>query len=116
MSVTKIFQQLSPKQENPIQSRSGLPAIVGPREPISEVLMPSLKKTKVEPRTERPQIPGYGISKSKTGMLPWEWAVKTLTDSREYWIVTVRSDGVSSGNSDPLDSGNSGTPKNLQKG
>jgi len=24
-------------------------------------------------------------------MLPWEWAVKTLTDSREYWIVTVRS-------------------------
>ena len=55
--------------------------------------MPSLKKSKVEPRTERPRIPGYGISKSKTGMLPWEWAVKTLTDSREYWIVTVRSDG-----------------------
>jgi hypothetical protein len=55
--------------------------------------MPSLKKSKVEPRTERPRIPGYGISKSKTGMLPWEWAVKTLADSREYWIVTVRSDG-----------------------
>jgi len=55
--------------------------------------MPSLKKSKVEPRTERPRIPGYGISKSKTGMLPWEWAVKTLTDSREYWIVTVRPDG-----------------------
>jgi hypothetical protein len=60
-----------PTQENPIQSGSGLPAIVGPREPISEVLMPSLKKSKVEPRTERPRIPGYGISKSKTGMLPW---------------------------------------------
>jgi hypothetical protein len=53
-----------------------------------------MKKTsKVEPRTERPRIPDYGISKSKTGMLRWKWAVKTLTDSREYWIVTVRSDG-----------------------
>jgi hypothetical protein len=55
--------------------------------------MPSLKKSTVELRTERPQIPGYGISKGKTGILPWEWAEKTLTDSREYWIVTVRSDG-----------------------
>ncbi|HET7891088.1 MAG TPA: pyridoxamine 5'-phosphate oxidase family protein [Candidatus Sulfotelmatobacter sp.] len=55
--------------------------------------MPSVKKNEVEPRTERPQIPGYGISKSKTGMLPWEWAVKTLTESREYWIITVRPDG-----------------------
>ncbi len=55
--------------------------------------MPSLKKSKVEPRTERPQIPGYGISKSKTGMLRWKWAAKTLTESREYWIVTVRPDG-----------------------
>jgi general stress protein 26 len=26
-------------------------------------------------------------------MLPWEWAVKMLTESREYWICTVRSDG-----------------------
>lgn len=55
--------------------------------------MPKLKNSKVGPRTERPQIPGYGISKSETGMLPWEWAVKALTESREYWIVTVRPDG-----------------------
>ena len=55
--------------------------------------MPSQKQNKVEPRTERPRIPGYGISKSKTGMLPWKWAVKTLTESREYWIITVRPDG-----------------------
>ena len=55
--------------------------------------MPRLKQSKGEPRTERPQIPDYGISKSKTGMLPWEWAVKTLTESREYWMVTVRPDG-----------------------
>lgn len=55
--------------------------------------MPSVIKRKLEPRSERPRIPGYGISKSKTGMLPWKWAVKTLTESREYWIVTVRPDG-----------------------
>ena len=55
--------------------------------------MRSPKKSKSEPRAERPQIPDYGISKSKTGMLPWKWAVKTLAESREYWIVTVRPDG-----------------------
>jgi hypothetical protein len=47
--------------------------------------MPRLKHSGGEPRTERPHIPGYGISKSKTGMLPWKWAAKTLTKSREYW-------------------------------
>ena len=55
--------------------------------------MPKLKQSNKVPRTERPQIPDYGISKSKTGLLPWKWAVKSLTESREYWIVTVRSDG-----------------------
>ena len=55
--------------------------------------MPRPKQSGGEPRTERPDIPGYGISKSKTGMLPWRWAEKTLAESREYWIVTVRPDG-----------------------
>ena len=55
--------------------------------------MPQLKQSEAGPRTERPHIPGYGISKSKMGMLPWKWAVKTLADSREYWIITVRPDG-----------------------
>lgn len=55
--------------------------------------MPELKQSDRGPRTERPRIPGYGISKSKTGMLPWKWGLKTLTESREYWIVTVRPDG-----------------------
>jgi len=45
------------------------------------------------PRTERPHIPGYGISKSKAGMLPWKWAEDRLAKSREYWIITVRADG-----------------------
>ena len=51
------------------------------------------KQSNAVPRTERPQIRDYGISKSKTGLLPWKWAVKTLSDSREYWMVTVRPDG-----------------------
>jgi general stress protein 26 len=55
--------------------------------------MPKLRQSDALPRTERPCVPGYGISKSKTGMLPWKWAVKMLTESREYWICTVRSDG-----------------------
>ena len=55
--------------------------------------MSELKRSIAAPRTERPRIPGYGISKSKTGLLPWKWAVKTLAESREYWIVTVRADG-----------------------
>jgi len=55
--------------------------------------MPKKKASHTLPRTERPRIPDYGISKSKTGMLPWKWAVKMLTESREYWMVTVRPDG-----------------------
>ena len=55
--------------------------------------MPKLKPSDREPRTERPHIPGYGISKGKNGMLPWKWAAKMLTDSREHWMVTVRPDG-----------------------
>ena len=43
------------------------------------------------PRTERPRMEGYGISKSKTGMLPWKWAEKMLTESREYWICTAET-------------------------
>jgi hypothetical protein len=73
--------------------RERLPVIVRPTEANIGGPHAKPKQSKVEPRTERPQIPGYGISKSKTGMLPWEWAVKTLTDSREYWVATVRSDG-----------------------
>lgn len=55
--------------------------------------MPRKKSSTAVPRTGRPQIPDYGISKSKTGLLPWKWAEKSLTNSREYWIMTVRPDG-----------------------
>lgn len=50
------------------------------------------KSSKTVPRSGRPQIPEYGISKGKTGLLPWEWAEKNLAESREYWIITVRPD------------------------
>jgi hypothetical protein len=55
--------------------------------------MSKVTQTKAAPRTERPQIRDYGISKSRTGLLPWKWAVKKLSESREYWMVTVRPDG-----------------------
>jgi hypothetical protein len=55
--------------------------------------MPERKHSKAVPRTDRPQIPDYGISKSKTGLLPWKWAVRNLTESREYWMMTVQPDG-----------------------
>ena len=55
--------------------------------------MPEPKESNREPRSERPQIPDYGISESETGMLPWTWAEKTLSESREYWMMTVRPDG-----------------------
>lgn len=35
----------------------------------------------------------YGIPRTMTGSLPWEWAQERLTDSRNYLITTVRPDG-----------------------
>lgn len=55
--------------------------------------MPKAKRRTTVPRTERPQISDYGISKSRTGLLPWKWAAKTIAESREFWMVTVRPDG-----------------------
>jgi general stress protein 26 len=46
-----------------------------------------------EPKATRPHMPGYGITKTKTGMLPWKWATDRLTKSRQYWISTTRPDG-----------------------
>ena len=45
------------------------------------------------PKASRPNIPDYGISKSKKGMLPWKWAADRIVKSRQYWVATVRSDG-----------------------
>ena len=46
-----------------------------------------------EPRASRPFMPGYGVSESEEGLLPWGWAVERLDQSHNYWIATVRADG-----------------------
>jgi Pyridoxamine 5'-phosphate oxidase len=51
-------------------------------------------KTTLTPKTGRPNIPGYGIAKSKKGLLPWKWALDRLRKSRQYWIATTRPDGA----------------------
>ena len=38
-------------------------------------------------------MPGYGISESAEGLLPWSWAVERLGESHNYWVTTVRPDG-----------------------
>lgn len=45
------------------------------------------------PKATRPHMPGYGIAKKKTGMLPWKWATDRLGKSKQYWISTTRPDG-----------------------
>jgi Pyridoxamine 5'-phosphate oxidase len=46
-----------------------------------------------EPRASRPNTPGYGLPKSRKGLLPWKWAADRLGKSRQYWVATVRPDG-----------------------
>lgn len=47
------------------------------------------KSTKATPAAGRPDIPEYGISTSRKGLLPWKWAADRLRKSREYWFVTT---------------------------
>src|SRR5579872_3984906 len=52
------------------------------------------KETKPEPKAGRPGTVGYGISRKKKGLLPWEWGAGKLRKSREYWIATTRPNGA----------------------
>ncbi|MGH9763459.1 MAG: pyridoxamine 5'-phosphate oxidase family protein, partial [Blastocatellia bacterium] len=49
-----------------------------------------------DPKPGRPYMPGYGIKAADEGegLLPWDWAVERLTNSRGYWVSTVRPDGT----------------------
>jgi len=38
-------------------------------------------------------MPGYGVPKSRKGLLPWAWAQQRLTGSHNYWLITVRPNG-----------------------
>src|SRR5215471_8048751 len=51
------------------------------------------KRKNTLPKATRPNIPGYGLPKSKKGLLPWKWAEDRLKKSRQYWIATTRPDG-----------------------
>jgi hypothetical protein len=46
------------------------------------------------PKPSRPHAPGYGLPKTRKGLLPWKWAVNRLSKSREYWIATTCPDGA----------------------
>lgn len=56
--------------------------------------MPTRKNSKSEPKATRPHAPGYGLPKTRQGLLPWKWAEERLTKSREYWIATTCPDGA----------------------
>ncbi len=47
----------------------------------------------LEPTASRPHMPGYGISESLEGALPWSWAEERLRASRNFWVSSVRPDG-----------------------
>ena len=49
----------------------------------------------VGPVASRPHMPGYGIlpAGQGTGLLPWDWALARLEESRDFWVATVRPDG-----------------------
>lgn len=46
------------------------------------------------PRTTRPHIPGYGIAKARTGMLPWVEVAAAFAAAPRYWIATTDPDGA----------------------
>lgn len=48
-----------------------------------------------QPIASRPHMPGYGIldADSSSGLLPWTWATERLTNARNYWMATSRTDG-----------------------
>src|SRR5881396_1639873 len=52
-----------------------------------------MKAKRNSPKATRPHMPGYGLPKSKKGLLAWKWAEQRLKKSRQYWIATTRPDG-----------------------
>jgi nitroimidazol reductase NimA-like FMN-containing flavoprotein (pyridoxamine 5'-phosphate oxidase superfamily) len=39
-------------------------------------------------------MPGYGLPRSRRGLLLWRWASDRLRRSHNYWIITTRPDGA----------------------
>jgi hypothetical protein len=45
------------------------------------------------PETDRPHMPGYGITTDRQGLLSWNEAEKRLVQAHNYWLSTTRPDG-----------------------
>jgi hypothetical protein len=50
------------------------------------------RRADAQPAPSRPHMPGYGLPKSRKGLLPWSWAEQRLKRSHNYWITTVKPD------------------------
>jgi hypothetical protein len=46
------------------------------------------------PTPSRPHIPGYGVPKSRKGLLAWSHVSERMTQARNYWIGTTDADGA----------------------
>jgi nitroimidazol reductase NimA-like FMN-containing flavoprotein (pyridoxamine 5'-phosphate oxidase superfamily) len=46
-----------------------------------------------KPKASRPHMPGYIDEKDRKGLLPWNWAVRRLSKTQNYFLATTRSDG-----------------------
>src|SRR5262245_42608671 len=45
------------------------------------------------PTASRPYMPGYGLPKSKTDLLPWSHVSTRMAEAQHYWLCTVDPDG-----------------------
>ena len=45
------------------------------------------------PTASRPHMPGYGVPRSRKGLLPWSHVVQRLEAASHYWVATESSDG-----------------------
>lgn len=51
-----------------------------------------LSHRQADPAPDRPHVPGYGIPKSKKGLLPWSHVVERIENAANYWIGTTGPD------------------------
>jgi hypothetical protein len=46
-----------------------------------------------QPRVERPDMAGYGVTDDLEGILPWAWAEERLLTCRNFWFVSANGNG-----------------------
>ena len=47
----------------------------------------------IDPRTDRPHVPGYGIPVGRKGLLDYRHVIDTFGGARNIWVCTVRPEG-----------------------